>query len=188
MPPFFMQNCDIIEKGGKLMKLRYEESIDLKNSNRSISKLSNRYHISSQTARKVRNSSIGYIVRSYADGDNPFYRKIRNIYRYKSDFRVVFSDKTGLFSRLCMNASREYILNSLVFMPTFSLLTVESKVEYIRRLLHFMGYDRVTVVPQRGVNELDRPFMAVADGSRIYWNDLLTLITKIKGDKIGKNV
>ena len=83
-----------------------------------------------------------------------------------------------------MNASREYILNSLVFMPTFSLLTVESKVEYIRRLLHFIGYSRVTVVPQRGVNDLDRPFMAVADGARIYWNDLLTIITKVRSSSL----
>lgn len=170
------------------MKLTYEEAIGLKNSNRRISDVSRRYNVSSQTARKIRKCSIDDLIKSYSDGDNPFYRKIDKLYQYKDRFRVVFGDKTGLFSKLCMNATEEYILNSLVFTPTFSLLTTRSKVEYIKRLLCFLGYLRVTVVPQMGIYDIDRPFMAVADGERIYWNDLLTIISKTKGDKIGKNI
>lgn len=158
------------------MKLSFIEAISIKNSDKKASCLASLYSVSPQTIRKNKKATWKELITLYTDSKNDNYNMIENAVYKDGYFYVTMNDNSGIYSGLTLMV-REAFLLSDIFQPTFPTMTTKSKTACLYRIFKLNGGKNIKIVPL-GSDGLLTKFIAVVDGNRYYWEQIITIIEK----------
>ena len=141
-------------------KINFEEAVHLRNYRKDHTRYDTAsiFGISESTVTKISKETDNSLIKSY--GGHVEYSEVEIVDCFLDKVKIRY--KSGIYKGLFSYIKTYYLLNT-DFVPSFAILTEDSKIRFITQALKDHGYHSI-VVSRVGEKGLGSEYMALCDG------------------------